>query len=216
MSVAGGIVLFRGVFSRSGNAIGWRASAEIVLAGGAATKVLATAGAGGVALTVWALRAAGMAAADVATGMVSLELLEYVVYMAALAIGGFGLRLGLFAGRAPLGLTLIPALLGTGVIVLVVVIVLLDEPVERFLSARAECTSGRTGRWYQRAAAFPLRGAVGHGRGACHGPQARSVAPRRSCLLGLRHRRPVGIVPRLRPLPAGGRARDGLLRWHAR
>jgi uncharacterized protein (TIRG00374 family) len=159
--IAAGIAFFRGVFSRSRNRIGWRTSSEIVLAGGVATKVLATAGAGGVALTVWALRAAGLAAADVATGMVSYELLEYAVYMAALAIGGFGLWLGLFAGHAPIGLTLIPALFGTGVIVLVVVIILLDEPVERFLRTRAERSQGRMKRWYERAAAFPRSARAG-------------------------------------------------------
>lgn len=36
--------------------IGWRASAEINLAGSVASKLLAAVGAGGVALSVWALR----------------------------------------------------------------------------------------------------------------------------------------------------------------
>ena len=77
--------------------MGWRISAQITLAGGAATKILATAGAGGIALTVWALRACGLAASELAAGMVGYEILTYGVYLAALAIGGFGLWFGVFS-----------------------------------------------------------------------------------------------------------------------
>jgi uncharacterized protein (TIRG00374 family) len=163
ISIASQIVLFRGVFSRPGNRISWGTSYQIVLAGGVATKLLATAGAGGIALTVWALRAAGLAAADVATGMVSLELLEYGVFMAALAICGFGLWLGVFAGSAPLGLTLVPALVGTAAIVLTVLVVLVDEPLERFLRTRADRSKGRAARWWGRAAAVPRSVRAGMG-----------------------------------------------------
>ncbi len=48
-SLFGEVALFLGVFARPGNRIGWRSSAEITLAGAAATKVVAAAGAGGVA-----------------------------------------------------------------------------------------------------------------------------------------------------------------------
>ena len=88
ISYFGEIALFRGVFSRPGRTMGWHTSAQITLAGGAATKILATAGAGGIALTVWALRECGLPAAEVAGGMVCYEILTYGVYMAALAIGG--------------------------------------------------------------------------------------------------------------------------------
>lgn len=56
-SYAGAIVLFHGVFDSPRNRIGWRASYQITVAGAAATKVLAAAGAGGITLWVWALRA---------------------------------------------------------------------------------------------------------------------------------------------------------------
>src|SRR5438105_15870653 len=91
LSIGGEVALLRGVFSRPGGRIGWRASYQITLAGGVATKVLAAAGAGGVAVTVWALRGSGLAEEEVATGMVGYEILNYAVYMAALAIAGFGL-----------------------------------------------------------------------------------------------------------------------------
>jgi len=155
VSYYGQILLFRGVFSRPGRPMGWRLSYEITLAGGAATKILATAGAGGIALTVWALRACGLPAAEVASGMVCYEILTYGVYMAALAIGGFGLWFGLFPGPAPLGLTLVPAVFATAVILIVCSMLFADEPVERFLLRRADASHGRVQSWLRRAAALP-------------------------------------------------------------
>jgi len=155
ISFYGQILLLRGVFSRPGSRMGWRLSYDITLAGGAATKILASAGAGGIALTIWALRACGLSTADVAAGMVSYEILTYWVYMAALAVGGFGLWFGIFSGPAPAGLTLIPALFGTAVITIVVSMLFFDEPVERFLLRQADAAHGRLQRWLRRAAALP-------------------------------------------------------------
>src|SRR5205807_1086304 len=59
-SFFGYIVLFRLVFVRGGTRIGWRASYQITMAGVAATRLFASAGAGGIALTAWALRRSGM------------------------------------------------------------------------------------------------------------------------------------------------------------
>jgi uncharacterized protein (TIRG00374 family) len=155
ISILGEIALFRGVFSRPGTPMGWRTSTQITLAGGAATKILATAGAGGIALTVWALRACGVPAPELAGGMVCYEILTYAVYMAALAIGGFGLWFGVFAGPAPVGLTLLPAVFGTAVITIVVSMLFFDVPVEQFLLRQAEGAHARLARWLRRAAALP-------------------------------------------------------------
>ncbi len=155
ISLLGGTVLFRGVFHRPGNRIGWRASYQITMAGAAATKLVATAGAGGIALTVWALDGYGLSGTEVATGMVCYEILTYAVYMAAMAIAGFGLWFGLFSGRAPVGVTLVPAVLAVAVIVIVVSMLFVDEPAETFLRRRAERSSSRTAKWWRRAAALP-------------------------------------------------------------
>jgi uncharacterized protein (TIRG00374 family) len=155
LSLVAYVFLFRGVFSRDDGRIGWRASLQITLAGGAATKLLAAAGSGGVALTVWALRASGLAAEEVARGVVSLEILTYAVYMAALTIGGLGLSVGLFEGSAPVALTLVPALFGLVVIALVLSMQRLASPIERFLLRRAQHSQKRSARWH-RAASFPL------------------------------------------------------------
>jgi putative heme transporter len=155
LSLAWYVVFFRGVFSRSEQRIGWRASFQITLAGGGATKLFAAAGSGGVAITVWALRAAGLAAGAVAQGLVSFAILNYAVYMAALVIGGFGLWTGVFEGSAPVGLTLVPALFGLGVITLVLAMRWLASPVERFMLSRAEHAHERTARLWRRASTFP-------------------------------------------------------------
>ena len=155
ISLFGGIVLFRGVFGRPGNRIGWMASYDITMAGTATTKILATAGAGGIALTLWALHGYGLSGAEVANGMVCFELLTYAVYMAAMAIAGYGLWLGLFAGRAPAAMTLVPAVFATAVIVVALSMLWVDEPVETFLARQAERSRGRVARWWRRAAALP-------------------------------------------------------------
>jgi putative heme transporter len=155
LSIGGDVVLMRGVFSRPGSRIGWKASYQITMAGAAATKLFATAGAGGIALTVWALRASGLSDAEVATRLVCFEILEYGVYMAALAIVGLGLWFGVFAGRAPVGITLIPAGFGLLVILIVLSMLFAEAPVERFLTARADRSSGRRQRWWRRAASVP-------------------------------------------------------------
>ncbi|HEY2161568.1 MAG TPA: lysylphosphatidylglycerol synthase transmembrane domain-containing protein [Solirubrobacteraceae bacterium] len=155
LSYGGAIVLFRGVFTGPEDRIGWKASSEITLAGTAATKVVATAGAGGIALTVWALRGYGLSGASVATRMVCYEILNYGVYMAAMAIAGFGLWLGVFPGTAPVGLTLVPAVFAVVVILLVLSMLFVYEPVEQFLQQRADRASGRAAARWQRVAALP-------------------------------------------------------------
>jgi uncharacterized protein (TIRG00374 family) len=154
-SFFGQIVLFRGVFAAGDHRIGWRISYQISMAGAAATKLLAAAGAGGIALTVWALRAVGLSAAEVATGMVCYEILTYAVFMGALAIAGFGLWLGLFAGPAPVWVTLVPACFASSVIVIVLSMLFAEEPAERLLLWLAERSKGRASKWWRRVAALP-------------------------------------------------------------
>ena len=79
-----------------------RASAEITLAGAAATKLVAADGAGGVAVTVRGLRAGGLSGAEVADGMVCFGILTYGVYVVAVAVAGFGLWFGLSVVPLPL------------------------------------------------------------------------------------------------------------------
>ena len=114
VSLGGYVVLFRAVAGR----IRLRDSALIMLAGNAASRLFASAGAGGVVLTAWALRRSGMERDVVTARMTTFLVLMYAVYMAALVVGGLGLWLGLLPGGAPVAMTLAPAAFGALVIVL--------------------------------------------------------------------------------------------------
>ncbi len=121
VALLGYVVLFRGVSvdgGESGRRIGLYESTLIMLAGNAASRLFASAGAGGVVLTAWALRRSGMDREQVTARMTTFLVLMYAVYMGALVVGGLGLWLGLLPGDAPLGMTLVPAAFGALVIVL--------------------------------------------------------------------------------------------------
>ena len=105
LSFAGYVVLFRAVFVRGHGRIGWPESYEITMAGLAATRLFAAAGAGGIALTAWALRRSGMEPRLVACRMVAFMVLLYVVYAGSLLIDGIGLGTGLFPGGGSFAIT---------------------------------------------------------------------------------------------------------------
>jgi uncharacterized protein (TIRG00374 family) len=115
-SFAGYVVLFRAVFARSFSRIDWRESYQITMAGLAATRLFASAGAGGIALTAWALRRAGMGARTAACRLIAFMVLLYAVYMATLVVMGIGLYLGVIPGRHPFAITVVPAIFGAVVI----------------------------------------------------------------------------------------------------
>jgi putative heme transporter len=155
LSYVGAIALFHGVFATPDNRIDRKASSQITMAGAAATKLVAAAGAGGIALTVWALRGYGLSGVEVANGMVCYEILTYGVFMAAMAIAGYGLWFGLFDGPAPVGVTLVPAVFATVVIVSVLSMLFVYEPVEKFLLRRSEHSSRRAAERWRRIAVLP-------------------------------------------------------------
>ncbi len=126
----GYIMLFRGVFARDAPRIDWRASYEITMAGLAATRLFAAAGAGGVALTAWALRRAGMEARVAACRLIAFLVVQYGVYMAVLVICGFGLYVGIIPGGGSFAITVVPAIFGAVVIVVFLAIALVPRSFE--------------------------------------------------------------------------------------
>jgi uncharacterized membrane protein YbhN (UPF0104 family) len=158
-SFIGYVVLFRGVFLRGGSRIGWRASYEITMAGLAATRLFASAGAGGIALTAWALRRSGMEPRLVACRMIAFMGLLYAVFMGCLVIGGLGLYLGAFPGAAPFAITIIPAIFGGAVIAIFLAVSLLPGDVDRLVARWSH--GGRLGRLAGHAAAAPAAAASG-------------------------------------------------------
>jgi len=122
LSFLGHIVLFSAVAKDGGAAgsrIGLWVSTQINLAGHAATRLFASAGAGGIALTAWSMRRAGMERTDVAARMVTFLVLLYGVYMGALVVGGLGLYSGLLPGGGSFAITVVPAIFGAAVIAIV-------------------------------------------------------------------------------------------------
>src|SRR5579864_6738581 len=107
ISVFGYAVLFRTVFGRGMPRIDWRASIEIPLAGIAAIRLLSAAGAGGVAVTAWALRRAGMEPGVIACRMVASYVIQYSLYLGSMLVCGFGLWVDLFPGGGSFSLLVI-------------------------------------------------------------------------------------------------------------
>jgi len=141
------MVLFRAVCVRGDSPIGLRESYLITMAGVAATRLFATAGAGGIAVTAWALRRSGMERRVVACRMVAFMVILYGVFMATLVIGGLGLNSGLLPGGTSFALTTVPALFGAAVILIFGAMSLLPADFERRLR---EWSRGR-GRFAQLA-----------------------------------------------------------------
>jgi putative heme transporter len=100
--------------------IDWSASYQITMAGLAATRLFAAAGAGGIALTAWALRRSGMRRRTVACRLIAFTVILYAVYMITLVIDGVGLYLGVIPGGGSFAITMGPAIFGAVVIVVFV------------------------------------------------------------------------------------------------
>jgi uncharacterized protein (TIRG00374 family) len=161
LSFAGYVVLFRTVFVREDDErIGWRPSYEITMAGLAATRLFAAAGAGGIALTAWALRRSGMESRLVAIRMVAFVSLLYGVYMAALVIFGFGLYFGVLNGPGPFGVTVVPAIFALILWGVFVGVTLLPVDAERRIMQWAK-GSGRFARVMARVVTVPASGGQG-------------------------------------------------------
>lgn len=147
LSFASYMVFFRTVFAGPPARVDWPASYQITMAGVAATRLLAVAGAGGIALTAWALRRIGLRRQQVAAEMAAFYVLLYSLYMVALVVFGLGLYWGLFTGAGPPGLTLVPAIFGATVIVVALAIATLSDDLEgvfaRFAAKGSDASSAR-------------------------------------------------------------------------
>lgn len=159
-SFGGYVILFRGVFAREDSRIDWRASYEITMAGLAATRLFASAGAGGIALTAWALRRAGFKRRDAACRLIAFMVLLYAVYMATLVIDGLGLYLGVIPGRHPFAITVVPAIFGASVIAIFLGVSFVPGDFDRLVK-RWTGGGGRLARVMAKIAAAPATAATG-------------------------------------------------------
>ena len=143
LSFAAYIALFAGTVggrtapARVRERLDWKASYQITLAGLAATRLFSAGGAGGIALTYWALRRAGMPTRESARRMVAFLVLLYTIYLLALVVCGIGLRIGLFPGPSPVAMTIVPAALAGVALVIVFLISLIPGDFERLVASWA-------------------------------------------------------------------------------
>jgi putative heme transporter len=160
LSFAGYVVLFRSVLARGQERVGWLESYEITMAGLVATRLFATAGAGGVALTAWALRRSGMEPRLVACRMVAFMVLLYVIFAGSLLLDGIGLGIGLFPGGGSFAITIVPAIVAVVLFAAAGAMALLPGDLERRLNGWAS-GSGRAAHWVARAVTIPALAANG-------------------------------------------------------
>jgi len=132
------VALFRGILGGSGvddvrRRLDVRASYQITMAGLAATRIFSAAGAGGIVLTYWALRKAGMSQRLSGCRMVAFLVLLYSIYLLALIIFGVLLRTGVLPGDDPVGGTLVPAAIAAMAIAILGLVALIPGDFERRL-----------------------------------------------------------------------------------
>lgn len=145
ISFGGYVTLFRTVClsgEQDHRRIGWRVSYQITMAGLAATRLFAAAGAGGIALTAWALRRSGMPARTVAVRMVAMNVLLYGVYLLTVSLVGTLLFFGVLSGGTAVPITILPAMIALLLLLAIAALVLLPEDAER----RFEAWAAGTGR----------------------------------------------------------------------
>jgi len=166
-SFGGYVAMFRGVFINNSSRIDLAASYQITMAGLAATRLFAAGGAGGIALTAWALRRAGMDRRKVADKTLAFLILTYAVYFAALVICGFGLFWGALSGPAPFAITVVPAVFALIVIALGLGLSRVPPDLQRRLEGFAR-RGGRLARLAQRLANAPAAFSAGMREAVCH------------------------------------------------
>jgi uncharacterized protein (TIRG00374 family) len=147
------VALFRGVVGERTLHLEWRESYQITMAGLAATRLFSAGGAGGIVLTYWALRKAGMPRSESARRMVAFLILLYAVYVLAMILFGILLRTGVLPGAAPFSLTVLPAAIAGGLILVIALASLIPTDLQRRLAQRNG--DGRSARLAARLAALP-------------------------------------------------------------
>jgi uncharacterized membrane protein YbhN (UPF0104 family) len=109
LSFAGYIALLWLVGGRATRRMGLRESVHVTLGGAAATRLLPTAGVGGAALTLWALRRSGLGARQAARTLLGFLVVLYSVFLGSIAVSGALLATGVVTSGGPLALSAVPA-----------------------------------------------------------------------------------------------------------
>lgn len=133
LSYGGYVVLMKVVFPSNRGRFDWSTAYLVTMAGVAATRLFATAGVGGIALTAWAVRRTGLRRKFVAVRITAFMVALYSVFMVSVLLAGVLLRTGVVAGPAPFAMTVVPAVLAGSVIVVALLFTLVPGDSERRL-----------------------------------------------------------------------------------
>ncbi|HET8954334.1 MAG TPA: lysylphosphatidylglycerol synthase transmembrane domain-containing protein [Solirubrobacterales bacterium] len=147
------IALFKAVVGGDALRLTWSETYEINMAGVAGTLLFSAGGAGGIAVTYWALRKAGMQRRDVARRMVAFVSLHYAFYPIALIVFGILLRTGVLNGEDSVELTIIPAAVAGLLLILGVLVTLIPPDAEHRLARFAHSERSRS--WLETAGKIP-------------------------------------------------------------
>jgi putative heme transporter len=157
-------VLVRSVFGQRGpddvrERLDFKASGLITLSALAASALFSAGGAGGLALTYWALRKAGMGRRRAICRIVAFLVIMYSVYVLAIVLFGVLLSAEVLPGEDHLSVTIVPAAIGVGLIALFALMALVPGDMER----RMRSLEGRPrlARFASRLAALPATVASG-------------------------------------------------------
>src|SRR5262249_18413183 len=142
----------RGVVGEKVIHLEWSESYQITMAGLAATRLFSAGGAGGILLTYWALREAGVERPPSGCRMLAFLVVLYPIYLLALVVFGILPRTPALPGAAPPPGPVTPAASAAVVLVLGLLASLLPQDFERRIERHP---SGRFGKLARRLATVP-------------------------------------------------------------
>jgi uncharacterized membrane protein YbhN (UPF0104 family) len=143
LAIATYLALFKAVVGGAVLRLTWAETYEINMAGVAATLIFSAGGAGGIALTYWALRKAGMRRRDVGRRMVAFISLHYVFYPVALIVFGVLLRTGVLPGKHSVELTVVPAAVAGALLLLGVGLAFIPPDLGRRVAGHVHSERGQ-------------------------------------------------------------------------
>jgi uncharacterized membrane protein YbhN (UPF0104 family) len=109
-SFGGYIALLWLIGSKATPRLGLSESTQVTLGGAAATRLLPTAGVGGAALTLWALRRTGMGSRRATLTLMTFLVTLYAFFLGAIVVAGLALAVGLAHRTGSLAVCLVPAI----------------------------------------------------------------------------------------------------------
>jgi uncharacterized membrane protein YbhN (UPF0104 family) len=146
-SFIGYVALVKEIFGPHAPRLTWAAAIEITFGGVVATRLFSAAGAGGIAFTTWALRAAGMATRTAAQMIAVFLAIMYLPYVLACMLGGLG-------GGAPAAVVWVGVGLGIVALACAAAITLVPGDLAR-RARRMAARHGRGARLAAKAATVP-------------------------------------------------------------